>query len=109
MSGLLSTSVVARAFAAKRRFVELPLLHVDESLPDRPIVEGKIDLLFEEGDGWQIVDWKTDRADTGEERLAREELYAPQLHAYEQGLRKLLGPSAVVKDGLLVFARPVRA
>ena len=30
-------------------------------------------------DGWVVVDWKTDRADTGEERLAREELYAPQL------------------------------
>jgi ATP-dependent helicase/nuclease subunit A len=106
---LLSTPVVARAFAASRRFVEMPILYLDDALPDRPLVEGKIDLLFEEGGGWQIVDWKTDRAKSPEDRLEREELYRPQLDAYENGLRKLLGSRATVKPGLLVFARPVRA
>ena len=102
---LLSNPVVAHAFAATRRFVEMPLLYVDDSLPDRPLVEGKIDLLFEEADGWQVVDWKTDRVDTPADRLARQEFHAPQIRAYEQGLRKLLGPAAVVKDGLVIFAR----
>ncbi len=102
---LLSTPIVGRARGSARRFVELPLLYVDDSLPDRPLVEGKIDLLFEEPDGWQIVDWKTDRVDSAEDRLAREDLYAPQLRAYEGGLRKLLGPGAAVKKGVLVFAR----
>ena len=105
---LLSTPIVGRARGSARRFVELPLLYVDDSLPDRPLVEGKIDLLFEEPDGWQIVDWKTDRVDSAEDRLAREDLYAPQLRAYEGGLRKLLGPGAAVKKGVLVFARGLK-
>lgn len=108
VEALLEDPVVSRAFAATRRFVELPLLYVDEALPSRPLVEGKIDLLFEEADGWQIADWKTDRVDTAEERRRREALYAPQMRAYEEGLTKLLGPRAVVKCGLLVFARAVR-
>ena len=109
VENLLCSSIVSRAFASPRRFVELPLLYVDVDLPGKPLVEGKIDLLFDESDGWQIVDWKTDRIATPADRLAREELYAPQLDAYEQGLRKILGPEAVVKKGLLVFARPIRA
>jgi ATP-dependent helicase/nuclease subunit A len=109
VSELLATPVVARAFAADRRFVEMPILYVDASRPDQPLVEGKIDLLFEEADGWQIVDWKTDRAASPADRLARTELYASQIRAYEEGLRKLLGPAAAVKSGLVVFARPLTA
>ncbi len=109
VTALLATNVVQRAFAARRRFAELPLLYVDDALPGRPIVEGKIDLLFEEADGWQIVDWKTDRLASEVERREREALYAPQLAAYEAGLRKLLGPGASVKPGILVFARTLRA
>lgn len=108
VEALLGDPVVSRAFTATRCFVELPLLYVDGTLPDLPLVEGKIDLLFEEADGWQIADWKTDRIDTAEEKRRREALYAPQILAYEEGLRKLLGPHAVVKRGLLVFARAVR-
>ena len=105
---LLSTPVVARAFAANRRFVEMPILYVDPSHEESPLVEGKIDLLFEEPDGWQIVDWKTDQAGTAAERREREEFYRPQLAAYEEGLRKLLGATSEVKRGILVFARPLR-
>ncbi len=108
VGALLTHPVVARAFATTRRFVELPLLYRDGSDADAPIVEGKIDLLFEEADGWQIVDWKTDRVDTPETLEGRRELYTPQLKAYEDGLRKLLGSGARVKPGLLVFARGTR-
>jgi ATP-dependent helicase/nuclease subunit A len=108
VNALLTTPVVARAFASSRRFVEMPILHVDDALPERPLVEGKIDLLFEEEGGWQIVDWKTDRLAGAAARAEREALYAPQLRAYEEGLRKLLGPDAAVKPGLLVFARDPR-
>ena len=68
-------------------------------------VEGKIDLRIEEKDGFTIVDWKTDRIDQPAERSRREELYAPQLAAYERGLRAVLGPSVRLKTALLVFAR----
>ncbi|HSB35273.1 MAG TPA: 3'-5' exonuclease, partial [Thermoanaerobaculia bacterium] len=105
VEALLADPVTRRALSSKRRFVELPLLYRDASLPESPIVEGKIDLLFEEADGWQIVDWKTDRLAGAAARAEREALYAPQLRAYEEGLRKVLGPGARVKPGLLVFAR----
>ncbi len=58
---LLAHPVVARARAARRRFVELPVLFRDDALEGAPLVEGKIDLLFEEEDGWVVVDWKPAR------------------------------------------------
>jgi ATP-dependent exoDNAse (exonuclease V) beta subunit len=97
--------IVARALAARRRFVELPILFRDDGIAGSPLVEGKIDLLFEEDDGWVIVDWKTDRLDSLATRALRESLYRPQLDAYGRGFRALLGPSVRVKASLLVFAR----
>jgi ATP-dependent helicase/nuclease subunit A len=99
---LLADEVVARARAARRRFVEVPLLFRDG---DGALVEGKIDLLFEEGDGLVIVDWKTDRVDSPAALAERTALYAPQLAAYEEGLKKALGPTARIKESRLVFAR----
>lgn len=102
---LMSDPVVARAFRARRRFVELPILFRDGTGPEAPLVEGKIDLLMEEEDGFTIVDWKTDRVDQPAEKRRREELYAPQLAAYQKGLGLILGPEARFKPALLVFAR----
>jgi ATP-dependent helicase/nuclease subunit A len=102
---LLAHDVVARALAARRRFLELPILFRDVLSPDAPLVEGKIDLLLEEPDGFTIVDWKTDRLASEEERAMAEARYAAQLAAYENGLLAVLGPGAVVKEKRLVFAR----
>ncbi len=102
---LLAHPVVARARASVRRFVELPVLFRDDALPGAPLVEGKIDLLFEEPAGWVIVDWKTDRVSSSEARAAREELYRPQLESYARALAVILGPGARVAEALLVFAR----
>lgn len=105
VSRLLAHPVVPRARAARRRFVELPVLFVDETFPEGPLVEGKIDLLFEEDDGWVVVDWKTDKIEREGLRAAREELYQPQMESYARAIRVVLGPSAVVKETLLAFAR----
>ncbi|HKC24699.1 MAG TPA: UvrD-helicase domain-containing protein [Thermoanaerobaculia bacterium] len=102
---LLRDDVVARALASRRRFLELPLLFRDGDAPDAPLVEGKIDLLFEEEDGYTIVDWKTDRVAGEAERLLAQERYAPQLAAYAAGIAAVLGPSARIKEARLVFAR----
>ena len=82
--------------------VELPLLY---AAADGALVEGKIDLLFEEPDGYVLVDWKTDRVDSPADRVRREASYAPQLTAYAEGLRAVLGPGARIKEKRLVFAR----
>ena len=97
--------IVARALSARRRFVELPILFRDGEGDGAPLVEGKIDLLFEEPEGYVVVDWKTDRIGEPGIRTLREKLYAPQLEAYARGLGVLLGPAARVKETLLVFAR----
>jgi len=102
---LLAHPVAARARAARRRFVELPILFRDDALEGAPLVEGKIDLLFEEEDGWVVVDWKTDRLPTPAVRAEREALYAPQLASYARALVALLGPGTRVKETLLAFAR----
>ncbi len=105
VSRLLSHSVVARARVARRRFVELPVLFRDHALEGSPLVEGKIDLLFEEADGWVIVDWKTDRIPTAASRAEREALYVPQLASYARALAAVLGPGTIVKETILAFAR----
>jgi ATP-dependent helicase/nuclease subunit A len=102
---LLAHPVVTRARAARRRFVELPILFRDDALENSPLVEGKTDLLFEEHDGWVVVDWKTDRIPTPAARAEREALYAPQLASYARALVAVLGPSAKIKETLLAFAR----
>jgi ATP-dependent helicase/nuclease subunit A len=102
---LLAHPVVARARAARRRFVELPVLFRDEALEGAPLVEGKIDLLFEEEDGWVVVDWKTDRIPTAAVRAEREAHYAPQLESYARAVVAVLGGRTRVKETLLAFAR----
>ncbi len=102
---LLAHPVVARARAARRRYVEMPVLFRDDALEGSPLVEGKVDLLFEEEDGWVVVDWKTDRLPTAAVRAEREALYAPQLESYARAVRAVLGPGARVKETLLAFAR----
>ncbi|MCG8408839.1 MAG: helicase-exonuclease AddAB subunit AddA [Phycisphaerales bacterium] len=48
---------------------------------DVMLVRGIIDVLFDAGDGWEVLDYKTDRV-TDEELKARAELYAGQLRIY---------------------------
>ncbi len=102
---LLAHPVVARARVSRRRFVELPVLFRDDALEGSPLVEGKIDLLFEEDDGWVVVDWKTDRVSTAAARAERETLYTPQLESYSRALIAVLGPGTIVKEMVLAFAR----
>ncbi len=103
---LLRHPIVERARRAKRVFAEMPVLYVeDRGKPTAALVEGKIDLLFEEDDGFVIVDWKTDELDGPSRRASHEERYAGQLEAYGRALAAVLGPGAVLKEKTLVFAR----
>ena len=59
------------------------------------VLEGVIDLLFDDGVGWQIVDYKTNRW-TGPQDLDRlREHYRPQMAAYVFALGELLGGQRV--------------
>ena len=57
--------------------------------PERNLlVQGVIDCAFREGDGWILVDYKTDRVDDEE---AFKAVYRPQLAWYAEALRELSG------------------
>jgi ATP-dependent helicase/nuclease subunit A len=90
-----------------------PLHHfeVPFALPRRPagsegpiqLIEGVIDLAFEEEDGWVIVDWKTDEVDDPAVLVARKEAYQRQVKLYAEAWQTLTGGR--VKEQLVSFLR----
>jgi len=57
--------------------------------PERNLlVQGVIDCAFREGDGWILVDYKTDRVEDVEAFI---DVYSPQLRWYAEALRELTG------------------
>jgi len=88
---------MANAFAVRREYaftVEYPAAACVESLDESVaagetvLVQGIVDCLFYENGGWVIVDYKTDRVDTGDE-LA--EHYRAQLKLYAHALEEGFG------------------
>ena len=90
-----------RARNAKRRLVEVPFaLRVDRrrelglaAAPADTLLQGAIDLVFEEADGWMLVDYKSDAvtATTVTELVA---FYAPQVALYRRYWERLTGTPA---------------
>ncbi|HLN93898.1 MAG TPA: PD-(D/E)XK nuclease family protein, partial [Thermoanaerobaculia bacterium] len=84
---IVASDLFRRSAHAGRRLTELPVLFRDSA---GFLVEGKIDLLFEERGSWVVVDYKTDRWGRSADRdsLARER-YTPQLQDYTAAVRAL--------------------
>ncbi len=99
----LSSDLLARARNSVRSggriLRELPFVR---PLPGAVIEEGKIDLLFEEGDGWVLVDYKTDWVSTKNGEDYFREKYAGQIQEYVGALRAL---SVKVVTAYLLLAR----
>ncbi len=80
-----------------RRESRFSVLIPAEDLPDETVLlQGVIDLYFEEADGLVIVDFKSDRSSIG-----AKEKYAPQLRAYATALSELTGKP--IKETVLFF------
>lgn len=92
-----------RACSSGRRVLrELPFVRV-RSRETAEIQEGKIDLLFEEVDGWVLVDYKTDHVPEGTKADAIfAAKYSGQVNAYAGALRAL---GITVKAAWLLLAR----
>ena len=76
---LLSQDILVRARAADERGACRRETPVTWTLPDGTLIEGVVDLAFEEAGEWTVVDYKTDReiAASGEDRYRRQvALYA---------------------------------
>jgi ATP-dependent helicase/nuclease subunit A len=88
-----------RALAAKRCLVEVPFalnvpspeLGIAEALPES-LLQGAVDLAFEEEDGWVLVDYKSDTVASNRDELVR--FYAPQVTLYRRYWERLTGRPA---------------
>jgi ATP-dependent exoDNAse (exonuclease V) beta subunit len=99
--GALGAAVVRRAVASGRWWREVP---VGAPIGDT-VLEGFIDLLFEEEDGLVIVDYKTDALEKDEEMDAAMARYRLQGAAYALALQQASGKP--VKEVLFLFLRPL--
>jgi ATP-dependent helicase/nuclease subunit A len=87
-----------RARGASGCLTEVPL-QVPETRDGLPtMLRGVIDLAFREGEGWVIVDYKTDRAPAGQLKRLTEH-YRPQLDTYARAWREATGEK-VAETGL---------
>ena len=92
----LSLPVLDRARRARRVWRELALW-----FPDGPhLVEGIVDLVFEETGALVIVDYKSDAIDE-KDALAQAAHHAPQLQLYGRGLAQAAG--LPVRERLVLF------
>ncbi len=77
----------------KRFITEMPAGRFDNTLPkeiaDEPvIIQGSVDLVFEEADGLVILDFKTDRTTDSEQLITA---YSGQLNIYAAACSKIYG------------------
>jgi ATP-dependent helicase/nuclease subunit A len=98
----LDSEVVKRAVASGRYYREV---FVGAPLEKR-LVEGFIDLLFEEDGSLVIADYKTDALDNEEEEMKREKQYSLQAGTYAFTVEQVTGSH--VKEVVLVFLRSAR-
>ena len=99
VSGVLVSRIWQRARLARRRLSEVPFQVLQEGEPHPTVVRGVIDLAFDEGDGWVVVDYKTERPGRSDDELVRR--HAPQVRLYAEALRRCTG-EAVKELGLLM-------
>jgi hypothetical protein len=94
----LRSPAIERARSSPRIHREVPFLADLEGIAG--IVPGKIDLVYQTGDGFGIVDYKTDRLTAGEvaERALAHE---PQVRLYARAIAKITGRP--VRSAVLVF------
>jgi ATP-dependent helicase/nuclease subunit A len=95
-SRALALPVFERARRAARVWRELPLWFPD----GEELIEGKVDLVFEEDGGLVIVDYKTDHI-APEQAQAQAGYHAPQLQLYGRGLAQ--AAAMPVRERLVLF------
>jgi ATP-dependent helicase/nuclease subunit A len=93
---------IGKAWEAGKLYREQPFVFIDDTDPDNnsQLIQGVIDLYFEENDGFVLVDYKTDRVQNdvaGEETLRKR--YSIQLDYYAKALSQITGK--LVKEKII--------
>ncbi len=87
---VIGSEVWQRSLIAQSRYTEMPFDVPAQRDGQLAIVRGVIDLIFEEPDGWVIVDYKSDSVDIADiDSLCN--YYRPQLVEYAQHWQSLTG------------------
>jgi ATP-dependent helicase/nuclease subunit A len=93
---MIGSPLWQRALAARRRFTEVPFALMAPSgelgfagAPAETLLQGAIDLAFEEESGWTIVDYKSDTIAGNLDELVS--FYSPQIELYRRYWEKLTG------------------
>jgi len=106
VQSVLDSEIWQRAQASEKRLVEVPFEHcldANDSETGLPtLVRGVIDLMFQEDDGWVIVDYKTDAVtDSSVNKLV--DHYRGQVNGYADTWQLLTGET--VKEKGLYLTR----
>jgi ATP-dependent helicase/nuclease subunit A len=109
VTSVLSSEIWLRARRSSRVLVEVPLASCTAPSPEGRgwgvLQRGVIDLVFREGGGWVIVDYKTDTVEVGGLRNFAER-YRSQVEEYARSWEEVSG-EAVLEKGLF-FTSPGR-
>ena len=99
---------MAEADAKEKLFVEKPFVlgmtpeelfeNASNEAEDLLLIQGIIDVFWEEEDGIVILDYKTDRVDDQEELLKR---YTKQLQLYGKAIERTTG---MMIKGILIYS-----
>ncbi len=87
LTEFLSTSFWQRVSAAPERYAEIPFGLWEEDA----YITGTVDLAFREGDGWVLVDYKTDVVEDADHLQALLEYYTPQVELYRRSWEQVTG------------------
>lgn len=91
--GFFTTSIGQRLQEAKTVYRELPFTYAfDAKDGDYQLIQGIADCLFEEDDGWVLVDYKTDYVASEDEVVIYNEMqkrYKVQLNLYKRALESI--------------------
>ena len=98
----LATDLMKRILEADRYYKEVPFTFEDGGT----IVEGVIDVLFEEAGKIGIVDFKTDKVPKSK-LVAKAEQYRPQVETYRRAVTAACGTPP--EEAILFFLHPMEA
>lgn len=104
VEGVLGSEIWARARQSSRRLTEAPFVLCLEQEGRPLLLRGAIDLVFEEDDGWVLVDYKSDQVN-GKRLADLVAHYAPQVRLYAEAWEKCTG-AKVKAAGLYFLAAP---
>ena len=100
VQAVMRSSIWQRAMQSRKRLTEVPFALWREEEAGPVLLRGVIDLVFQEDDGWVLVDYKTDRVQ-GKRLESLAARYAAQVRLYAEAWRSCTGET--VKETGLYF------